>query len=212
MKWMKTEILAACLALGCGSAIGGNPQTPAQQGQYQNPQSAHDQDQNQAEDEDQTQAENQQQQPMQQAPMQQPQASPNDNNANPGGDEDTAVESFEWVQGQSRLGIVVMGLTRDLRQFFSVPRDRGVLVAHVMPRSAAARAGIRTGDVLISVAGQPVRNADDVLSTLAQEPMRTPFSLSIVREGQRMQLTTMLFPQRQARELGHEHQHPSSAL
>jgi membrane-associated protease RseP (regulator of RpoE activity) len=230
MNWMKAEILAASLVIGCGSTSGNSqqPNQPAQQGQYQAPAAtwgdgvypppaANDNNQTQAPP--QAQNDNGQQppqHPMQQQPGQQPQPPPSaegsNQYANPGGDEDTAVESYQWVQGQSRLGIVVMGLTRDLRQYFNVPRDRGVLVAHVMPHSSAAHAGIRAGDVVIEIAGQPVRSADDVLTTLAEQPKDRQFSIGVVRQSQPLQLQAMLMPQHHAREHGHEQDRPASAL
>jgi hypothetical protein len=40
MRWMKAELLATCLAVGCGSAMGGAPNQPNQHGQYQSAQTA----------------------------------------------------------------------------------------------------------------------------------------------------------------------------
>src|SRR5205823_2831597 len=55
-------------------------------------------------------------------------------------DEDT-VETQTWQAGQSHLGVMVMAMTPELRRFFGVTSDRGVLIARVEPGSAASRAG-----------------------------------------------------------------------
>src|SRR5262245_19487116 len=47
-----------------------------------------------------------------------------------------------------RLGVMVMELTPELRAYFGAPRDSGLLIAQVVPDSAAARAGVRVGDVI----------------------------------------------------------------
>ncbi|MGE0812579.1 MAG: ATP-binding protein [Vicinamibacterales bacterium] len=44
-----------------------------------------------------------------------------------------------------------------------VQRTTGVVAADVDPRSAAGRAGVRPGDVLLAVDGQPIETRDDVL-------------------------------------------------
>jgi S1-C subfamily serine protease len=43
----------------------------------------------------------------------------------------------------------------------------GVLVAQVQPGGPAARAGIKSGDVIVSVAGQPTPTTDVVASVVA---------------------------------------------
>ncbi|HUJ59158.1 MAG TPA: PDZ domain-containing protein [Kofleriaceae bacterium] len=106
-------------------------------------------------------------------------------------DEDTTVESFEYSQGQSHLGIAVMGLNNELRQFFGAPMDRGVLVAHVEANSPAMRAGLHVGDVVIDVANRRVQSPDDVLAALAEQNSGR-IRLDVVRSGQRLALTARL--------------------
>lgn len=98
------------------------------------------------------------------------------------------------VQSQPRLGIVVMGLTRDLRGYFGAPVDRGVLVAHVDSDSIAQRAGLQVGDVIIRIADRPIVTTDDVISALeAQRGGRVP--LHVIRGGVPFRLDAM-FPER----------------
>jgi S1-C subfamily serine protease len=52
------------------------------------------------------------------------------------------VEKFEWSTAKERLGVMVMGLTPDLRKHFGAPEDRGVLVAQVESGTPAATAGM----------------------------------------------------------------------
>jgi serine protease Do len=101
-------------------------------------------------------------------------------------DEDT-VETFTWATGQSHLGIMVMGLTQDLRQFFGAPADRGVLIAKVEPNSPAARAGIQVGDVLVRVGRQRVGSGDDVIQALGAQS-GGPTRLWVVRQGRPLRL------------------------
>lgn len=54
-------------------------------------------------------------------------------------------------------GIRVEQLTDQLRDFFGVYNDGGVLVTSVTPGSAAEKAGVKAGDVIMSVDGEAVR-------------------------------------------------------
>jgi len=77
------------------------------------------------------------------------------------------VEKFEWSMSKGRLGVMVMSLTPELRNYLGAAEDRGVLVARVVPGSPASSAGIAVGDVIISVRGQKVDAASDVLAALS---------------------------------------------
>ena len=183
MRWLKAELLAACLVFGCGSAMGGpdqNQQYPQQQYPQQAPQQAP-----------------QGGYPGPQAPDPNPSSeqTPMDQNQTPATNEDAAVESFEYATGQSHLGVVVMGMTRDLRQFFGAPPDRGVIVAHVEQNSPAARAGVQVGDILMRVSGQKIQSTDDVISALAAQPTGRA-RLDVIRQGRRLRIDAMIQPPR----------------
>jgi serine protease Do len=62
-----------------------------------------------------------------------------------------------YVQG----GVRVESLTDQMRDFFGVSRDSGVLVTSVDPGSAAAKAGVKAGDVITAVDGKIIRTPAD---------------------------------------------------
>lgn len=63
----------------------------------------------------------------------------------------------------------------------------GAYVGRVTPSSPAAQAGLRVGDVIIEVAGQPVRNATDLEYIYATLYPSSRTKLSYLRQGQRIQ-------------------------
>ncbi len=66
-------------------------------------------------------------------------------------------------------GVGVDNLEAGTRQRFNVPtRIQGALVTSVAPDSAAARVGIRPGDVILEINKQPVRNAEDAVELTAK--------------------------------------------
>ncbi|MGC8784409.1 MAG: S1C family serine protease [Armatimonadota bacterium] len=77
-----------------------------------------------------------------------------------------------------------------------VPADRdgaeGAEVVRVVPNSPAARAGIRLGDVIYMLSGQPVRRAADVSARLRRMKPGDRIELGILRGAQRLRITVTL--------------------
>lgn len=60
----------------------------------------------------------------------------------------------------------------------------GALVSYVIKDSAALKAGIRKGDVIIAVAGTPVQNANQALAAMRTLPITTKSAmLTVIRQG-----------------------------
>ncbi|MCW4461648.1 Do family serine endopeptidase [Sphingomonas sp. BT-65] len=89
------------------------------------------------------------------------------------------------------LGVGIQPLDEDLAKSFGVPKGKGELIARVEPGEAAAKAGIKQGDIITKVDGKDV-TPDTTLSYLAanlRPGTRVPVEL--VRDGktQTVQLT-----------------------
>jgi C-terminal processing protease CtpA/Prc len=69
--------------------------------------------------------------------------------------------------GRGRLGVETRDLDADLGSYFGT--DHGVLVLHVVDETPASRAGLKAGDVILSVDGDPVRDTDDLRTTLRKK-------------------------------------------
>ncbi len=65
------------------------------------------------------------------------------------------------------IGIEVQEITPELAESFNLRGIQGALIAGVMRGSPADKAGIKPGDVLISVAGKPVKDAQVMLELIA---------------------------------------------
>ena len=91
-----------------------------------------------------------------------------------------SVPGFEFSlrSNERRLGIMTESLTDQLSDYFGV---KGVLVRSVIDDSAAAKAGIKAGDVMVSVNGHHVDDPSDVTEELRRAP-GDDFTLDVVRD------------------------------
>ncbi len=79
------------------------------------------------------------------------------------------------------LGIYVQDLTAELAGAFGLEDGNGALVAEVVRDSAAERAGIQAGDVVIEIAGYPVNNAREFHNLEGQLPLDESITLEFFR-------------------------------
>jgi len=70
--------------------------------------------------------------------------------------------------------------------------DGVVLVRQVAPGSAAAAAGIRPGDRVLQVNGEPMERAGQVIRRVAAQPAAEPLRLTLEREGRIVELSVPL--------------------
>jgi serine protease Do len=80
------------------------------------------------------------------------------------------------------LGVGIQPLTSDLAKEFHLPDESsGVLVSEVTPNSAAAKAGLQDGDVIIELNGKKMTDPSNLSLTVAQIPPGSKVSLRVLR-------------------------------
>lgn len=97
-------------------------------------------------------------------------------------------DGFAYSYGGGRLGVSVQTLTEQLATHFGA--SRGVLVTSVNDDSAAAKAGIRAGDVITKVDGRDVDDTGDVMRALGQA--KGEIAIEIVRDKKAQTLKATL--------------------
>jgi S1-C subfamily serine protease len=92
---------------------------------------------------------------------------------------------------RSHIGIAGQqtAVPRALARAIQMAVTSGVLVASVDDNSPAARAGVTTGDVVLSFADSVVSGIDDLHRLLTEERIGTPAPVIVLRRGERRQLT-----------------------
>lgn len=80
-----------------------------------------------------------------------------------------------------RLGVAIAPnhVARRLRRSVGLPDRDGILVRGVEDGSAAAKAGVEVGDLIVSAGGRDIRDADDLQDALAS--LELPYDLVVVR-------------------------------
>ncbi|MWJ26842.1 Do family serine endopeptidase [Halomonas sp. ZH2S] len=87
------------------------------------------------------------------------------------------------------LGIEAQALSRELAASFGLRVPQGVIVSSVVEGGPAAEAGLQPGDVLLEVDGRPIMDAPTTMSEVASIPPGTTLPLTVVRNGERLQIT-----------------------
>ncbi|MFB3924089.1 MAG: PDZ domain-containing protein [Terriglobia bacterium] len=103
--------------------------------------------------------------------------------------------NFAWMDRGARLGISADELTPQLAEFFGVKQGKGILVREVVVGSAAEKAGLKAGDVIVAVDGQEVASVGKLRRALAGEKEQTEkrkVALTIVRDKREQTLSVEL--------------------
>jgi serine protease Do len=81
------------------------------------------------------------------------------------------------------LGVVIQKVTPDLAKNFGLRSTEGALVSDVTEGSPAAKAGIRTGDIIVSFAGKAIKEMDQLPKMVAAVDVGKRVPVGLVREG-----------------------------
>jgi serine protease Do len=92
----------------------------------------------------------------------------------------------------ARLGVTLQDLSAPLAESFGMKSPDGALVASVAPDSAAARAGLKPGDVITAFDGDAVRTAGDVSSRVGLAQPGDRHTLVVWRDKSRHDVTVSL--------------------
>ncbi len=84
------------------------------------------------------------------------------------------------------LGVHIQEMTPELAKSFGMKEPGGVLVAQVDADSPAARAGLKSGDVIQSYNGKAIHDPRDLSLAVAETKVGVPSELKVLRDGSEM--------------------------
>ncbi|HUO79021.1 MAG TPA: DegQ family serine endoprotease [Steroidobacteraceae bacterium] len=96
------------------------------------------------------------------------------------GVEDQLVKTGRVQRG--RIGVLVQEVGQQLADSFGLDRPRGAIVAQVEGGGPAAKAGLKAGDVILAVAGQPIERSGQLSAVISQIRPGTRVELEVWRE------------------------------
>ena len=83
-------------------------------------------------------------------------------------------------------------VTPEIAQRFHLSSPSGALVLQVVSGSAAAKAGLRSGDLIVAFGGRPVRTVEDLLAALRHRKPGDRVAVTVIRDGKRKTLQVTL--------------------
>jgi len=87
------------------------------------------------------------------------------------------------------LGVQIQPVTPDVAAAIGLDHPGGALVSQVNDGSPAAKAGIKTGDVITSFAGEPIKDPKDLSRAVADVSPGAKETLDVWRNGKAMQIS-----------------------
>jgi serine protease Do len=83
---------------------------------------------------------------------------------------------------RGRIGVVVQEVGQQLADSFGLDRPRGAIVAQVENAGPAAKAGLKAGDVILAVGGQPIERSGQLSAVISQIKPGTKVELEVWRD------------------------------
>ena len=111
---------------------------------------------------------------------------------------DQLIKYGEVRRGQ--LGVYIQDLTPQLAKALGVKQQEGAVVTQVAPDSPAAKAGLKTGDVIVKVDGKAVRSAAELRNTVGLMQIGQTVTMDILRDGKPEQIKARIEKAKQTKQ------------
>lgn len=81
------------------------------------------------------------------------------------------------------LGVQLQSITTELAESMALKTTEGALIAQPQPNSPASKAGLKAGDVIISIDGTPIKEMPEVARKIAAAQPGSTVEVGIIRDG-----------------------------
>jgi serine protease Do/serine protease DegQ len=90
------------------------------------------------------------------------------------------------------LGVQLYSITADIAKEFGLTETTGALVAGVAPGSSAERAGIKTGDIIVSLNGVTMKSSGELRNAIGMLHVGDKVDVGLLRDGQPRKVTALI--------------------
>ncbi len=90
------------------------------------------------------------------------------------------------------LGIRGMEMSADIAKAFNLNVQRGAFVSEVLPNSGSAKAGVKSGDVIVSLNGKALSSFAELRSRIATTEPGSKVKLGLLRDGKPLEVEVTL--------------------
>jgi serine protease Do/serine protease DegQ len=90
------------------------------------------------------------------------------------------------------LGVNIYNVTPDIAKEFGLADTAGALVAGVAQGSSAERAGVKTGDIITSINGTPMKSAAELRNAIGMLRVGDKVDIGLLRDGRPLKVTALV--------------------
>lgn len=106
-----------------------------------------------------------------------------------GGPQRWAVGELLGQLSGSRLGVQIRDIAEDDVTKLKLASHAGVVIEQVVEESAAAKAGLKTGDVVVQFDGEAVRSVSQFTRLVRETPVGRTVKMAVIRAGSKVEVT-----------------------
>ncbi len=100
----------------------------------------------------------------------------------------TQLKNFGKVS-RGKLDVTIQEITAEIADGLGIKEKTGALVVEVMPGGSGEKAGVKSGDVIVEFAGQPVKNPRKLQVLVAETPVNNAVNIGVIRNGKKLVLS-----------------------
>lgn len=93
---------------------------------------------------------------------------------------------------RSYLGVMMQDIDRNLAESYNLPKPEGALITDVTPNSPAAKAGLKTGDIVLKYNGAAISRTSELLNYLNRSVPNQTIQLGVLRDDKTRNISATL--------------------
>jgi serine protease Do len=99
------------------------------------------------------------------------------------------------------LGISIQDITEDIAENLKLKDVKGALVGHIFEGDPADKAGIKTGDIIVEIAGKKIQDSHELMRIVAALTVGEKITVKILRDGKEKTLPVTVGERKDEKEI-----------